>query len=614
MGAFKLSEMVTSAQILEQIATRIMQITGVQLGEKQKALVEGRLSKRLRDLKLSSIEEYAKYLVENEEFEVGALISLMTTHHTYFFREFSHFEFVLNDALPRLIELKRKTNDKTIRVWSAACSRGQEVYSLAMYLKKHLPMLASDFTFEILGTDVDKESVAIAANGVYPWDEVKSVPVAYLQGNWVKGTGEIANFVKVKNELKAVCRFETLNLLNLSQDKVHKNFDLIFCRNVFIYFEASKIQSISTALAQSLSPAGRLFIGLSESLNGLDLPLKWVGPSVYAPLNPLSDVPKTETKKVTAPTAVMPAPLLRVLCVDDSPTVLTLLKKMLNKEAGFEVVGTAANGLDAREKVKSLKPDLLTLDIHMPEQNGVEYLRANMSASHPPVLVVSSVSREDSSLGQECIRLGAMDYVEKPSLENFAQRSEEIRMKLKASVVAKAAPSEIEFKNTSDIAAPEKKLRLVFAPISRPTHIAMVLKDLKASKGVQPPTIFMVETGGQGLATFITSAQKFAPDKVALITSPTQRLENDKFYFYDWRAGTLASYMSRSCLSFLALAGLSEASQAEILRLSSRSHLVIEDAGLGKTSSVLSKGAQQIVPLTSFAYESVKFFLREGKN
>nr|HPI39715.1 CheR family methyltransferase [Pseudobdellovibrionaceae bacterium] len=137
---FETAEVIKS--VVQKVSKVVSEMAGIQLGERQHSMVENRLKTRLMRLGIPTFQEYFKYLEKNKESESQALMSLMTTHHTYFFREFSHFEYLLNSGLPQAIERARNRRDKTIHVWSAACSRGQEVYSLAMFFTFHLSKMA----------------------------------------------------------------------------------------------------------------------------------------------------------------------------------------------------------------------------------------------------------------------------------------------------------------------------------------------------------------------------------------------------------------------------------------------------------------------------------------
>ncbi|MBX9704405.1 MAG: hypothetical protein K2X39_09660, partial [Silvanigrellaceae bacterium] len=182
------------SELIKEVSGLVHAITGIQLGERQYHMVESRTKKRIIQLGLKNEEEYYHYLQLNKNAEIKALVSLLTTHHTAFFRELKHFEFLENTGLPTLISLKRKKNDKTIKIWSTACSRGQEVYSLSMFMLHYLRTNAPDFTYEILGTDVDPESIEIAKNAVYLKKDIEEIPLHFLLDHWAKGTEEIKDY------------------------------------------------------------------------------------------------------------------------------------------------------------------------------------------------------------------------------------------------------------------------------------------------------------------------------------------------------------------------------------------------------------------------------------
>ncbi|MBS1983308.1 MAG: response regulator [Bdellovibrionales bacterium] len=489
---------------LDDVCELITQVTGVQLGEKNRVMVESRLTKRLISLGLKSVAEYVAYFNEHQDEELKSLISLMTTHHTYFFREFSQFDFLLQTALPSVVARLKASGQKKIRVWSAACSRGQEVYSLAMFLDQHLSTIAPGFSFEIHGSDIDPESVHYAQNGVYPWREVKEIPRQYLEPYWSRGVGDIREFAAVKKSLREHCSFGTGNLISPGQTSAAAKYDIIFCRNVFIYFSPDQIAKSTHTLLSSLESHGYLFVGLSESLNQLQLPTYHVGPSVYMKERPSASAGTSASASkglgATPRIASNPVPNpLRVLCVDDSGTVLSLLKKVLARTHGFEVVGVAKNGLEATQWLKSNTADLLTLDIHMPEQGGVEYLERNFKAgSHPPVVVVSSVSREDKTLAQKCLSLGASDYVEKPDLANLDVKGEELRnkllsaWKLRATGTAISIPAKnIDKQFSRDLAKldPKHSALIVVATASRRTDVETIWGTFASQN--RPPMVWL---------------------------------------------------------------------------------------------------------------------------
>lgn len=511
--------MKSEAEILKELSGLIQTKTGVQLGEKQRHMVESRIKKRMLELGLNGLPTYYDHFRVNEKDETQQLISLLTTHHTYFFREYSHFEYLESFALPALIPTIRARPDKTIRVWSAACSRGQEVYSLAMFLASYLQRNAPDLRFKIHGTDVDPESVHLAKNGVYHYREIKETPIHFLGDHWARGTGEIADYVKAKKSLREFCTFDTCNLIDSNAIAKLPEFDVVFCRNVFIYFTPEQIKKISGDIMKRVSPAGYFFIGISETLHGLGLDVQTAGPSIYVRRTSTSikvPAPGT-TPAVSAVKGVPSAPTelpnpIRVLCVDDSPTVLSLLKGIFTKAAGFEIVGTAVNGIDAKKKVAELNPHVMTLDIHMPEQTGIEYLEKNMNANHVPVVMISSVSRENAELASKALDLGASDYIEKPALNQLAIRADEIQTKLRSALRNRAwkasaakATVDTEFKRRPIIPNPETKIRLVFGGAGDRERIAATLKE-----GISGPGIaILIENPGPALPEMAKAFGKY---------------------------------------------------------------------------------------------------------
>ncbi|MFZ3231666.1 MAG: CheR family methyltransferase [Pseudobdellovibrio sp.] len=424
-------------QAISEASKIVTDMTGIQLGDKQSSMIESRLKSRLIKLSIGSFKDYISYLKKNLESESQALVSLLTTHHTFFFREFPHFEFMLNHALEELIASARKKPNKTIEVWSAAASKGHEVYSLAMFFDFHLKVSAPDVKYKIYGTDVDPESIEHAKNGVYRNDELKQSPATYLGDHWVRGTDEVKNFSKVKKTLKDNCHFEVCNLFSIKSFVQNKKFDLIFCRNVFIYFTSEQIKTLSVSLLECLQPQGYFILGLSESLNGINNSAQLIAPSTYR----IAPPPAAKGAVAVAPAAIKPIVAeqqkpYRILCVDDSSTIHTLLGQILTKEFGFEIKGKAMNGREAINILKTETFDAITLDLHMPELDGIGFL-TEYKNKDIPIIVVSSVNRDDLSMAHKALALGAQDYVEKPSLQNKAQAGNEIRSKLKIIIQAK---------------------------------------------------------------------------------------------------------------------------------------------------------------------------------
>lgn len=599
-------------------------------------MVEVRLQKRMVELGVKTIEDYIKYLHANREAETPKLLSLLTTHHTYFFREFIHFEFILRKVLPKLIPILKARKDRTLKVWSAGCSGGQEVYSLAMFLEFHLKRLEPTLNYEILGTDVDTESIALAENGVYHLDELKEVPLPFLQTHWTQGTGDIESFMKAKSSLRKNCQFQIQNLLDLSAKPLPAQpFDLIFCRNVFIYFELRQVATIAKEFLRRLSPSGYLFIGLTESLLGLNIPVESAENSVYihkanSPQNralkllrnlELPHLISHHKPAPPEPTAIesspqkneeSKAPPLRILCVDDSATILSYLKQVLTPKDGFEVVGTASNGHEASKKIAELKPDAVTLDIHMPVQSGIDFLTFNRVETRPPVVMISSVSRENIDLAGKALALGAADYVEKPAYSNLYERAEEIRTKLRCAVLSHSVGKQHSIaqdpllKTQIGMRNPEGKLRIIVFQLSSRNVLRTIFNELYDP---QPPCVLIIEGGKEALSSisdFLTNELRkkvIAPTEV-----PSHLAANQTFLF---ESGThlkkLHELYNQDKQVSILLLGEITARTAENLKIWKGAQFIIEELESGKGSEMLKGVVSQTVPATSFAYLSNDF-------
>lgn len=411
--------------LIKDVAVAISKETGNIMGEKQFPMIESRMKRRCSELKIASAAEYKKYWSLHQNEENKHLIGLLTTHFTSFFREFSHFEWIAKE-LTTIVAHAKKEGRTTIKFWSAASSKGQEVWSLCMWLQFHMPKIDPSMNWQVVGSDIDPVSVKEGENGVYHRRELETAPRHLWEGFWVKGKGEIADWYKIKSDLKARARFQTMNLLNV---QINEKFDVILCRNVLIYFDRQNQENIAKSLLKQLTPEGTLITGMSESLSGFGLPIRGVSPSVYKPQSAtVISLPAKATTNTTS-TLEIPKPL-KVFCIDDSPTVLTILKKIL-KAPDFEVIGTASDGQDAISKLNTLKPDVITLDLHMPIMDGPTFLKQSGIALTVPVVVVSSVGREHAPIMNQISGSGVSDFVEKPTLTNINEIGEELIQKLR---------------------------------------------------------------------------------------------------------------------------------------------------------------------------------------
>lgn len=252
-----------------QIRDLMSQVSGITLADHKRQLVAGRLMKRLRALACASFGEYVTYLLAPEHQEERRLaVDLLTTNETYFFREDAHFQ-----ALRQWLSARSR---QPLRLWSAACSTGEELYSLAMVLMDARP----DGHWQLLGSDLCRHALQSAESGVYPLSRAEGIPEVWKKRFCLKGVGEMAGYLQVSAELRRRVSLHCINL-NAPLPSGWGDFDVIFLRNMLIYFDMAGKRRIVERLLAHLSPEGLLFVGHAESLQGLDLPLVSHGSAIY---------------------------------------------------------------------------------------------------------------------------------------------------------------------------------------------------------------------------------------------------------------------------------------------------------------------------------------------
>lgn len=264
-------------QLFEQITTMVTSDTGIQFLPEKRTLVQARISKRIRTLKLSSFEEYSAFLNSPEgASERKSLVSVLTTNVTRFFRENHHYEHLSKEVLPPLI--KRAREGGRVRLWSAGCSSGEEPYSIALTALA----LASDlerYDFKILASDIDPEVVARAQRGIYRNAALDTVP-SHLRKTYFKANPDDATTSIASEKLKAVIAFRELNLMH--EWPFRGRFDVIFCRNVVIYFDTPTSERVWAKFTERLEPKGMLYVGHSERVGNSDqIGLETVGVTTY---------------------------------------------------------------------------------------------------------------------------------------------------------------------------------------------------------------------------------------------------------------------------------------------------------------------------------------------
>lgn len=248
---------------------------GIKLGDVKKILMQSRLIKRLRELKLDDFTEYYEYLIENYEQEKINFINAITTNKTDFFRENDHFDFMKSKILP---EFDRK-NEKELRIWSAGCSTGEEPYTIAITLYEYYHGKVQP-EFLILATDIDTQVLDKAQEGSYTAEHLADVDPRYLKSYFTHSDTPKGEFYKVKEMLKKVVYFRRLNLLQ-DEYPMKKKFDIIFCRNVIIYFDRETQKKLFDKYYHYLKDDGYLLIGHSENITSITDKFVLAGRTIY---------------------------------------------------------------------------------------------------------------------------------------------------------------------------------------------------------------------------------------------------------------------------------------------------------------------------------------------
>lgn len=253
--------------------------TGISLSDTKKNLVYSRLARQLRRLGLNRFSDYCKFIESCDTKEITLFTNSITTNLTYFFRENHHFEFLSSTVIPQLI-IKNSKN-KRIRIWSAACSTGEEPYSIAITMLESIPN-PKEWDINILATDLNTNVLNIAREGIYSLDSIDNMSSDRLRRWFLKGKHKYEGYTKIAPQVKELITFKKANLL----DKWDNNgpFDIIFCRNVVIYFDKETQATLFNRISEVMPVDGHLFIGHSESLYRISNHYKLIGKTVYRKL------------------------------------------------------------------------------------------------------------------------------------------------------------------------------------------------------------------------------------------------------------------------------------------------------------------------------------------
>ena len=262
-----------SQKNFDQVKDIAYDLTGIKLTDLKKNMIYSRLARRIRQRGLSSFDEYCELLEQPGNDEVTDFVNAITTNLTSFFRENHHFDFLVKTVFPQL--LRKNSGSQRIRVWSAGCSTGEEPYSIAICLRERMPVTKWDI--KVLATDLDTNVVSHGKRGVYSGDRIESLDESRCKKWFLRDPK--SEEVRVKPALQELITFKPLNLLN--EWPMRGPFDVIFCRNVVIYFDKDTQKTLFNRYADMLAPGGYLFIGHSENLHKVSNRFKSLGKTVY---------------------------------------------------------------------------------------------------------------------------------------------------------------------------------------------------------------------------------------------------------------------------------------------------------------------------------------------
>jgi chemotaxis protein methyltransferase CheR len=254
---------------------------GIQLPPTKKTMLEARLQKRLKSLNIDTFEAYGRFVFspEGQQSELIHLIDVVTTNKTDFFREPGHFNFLTQNALPTILGQRDRSPSQPVRIWSAGCSSGEEPYTLAMVVADFAAEQRY-FRFSIFASDISTRILETAQKAIYPEERTEDIAMHIKKKYLLRSRDRQRGLIRICPELRSMVTFQRINFMN-SDFGVPEKMDIIFCRNVVIYFDKETQQNLMRKFHKQLRPGGYLFLGHSETLNGIDVDFKAVGSTVY---------------------------------------------------------------------------------------------------------------------------------------------------------------------------------------------------------------------------------------------------------------------------------------------------------------------------------------------
>ena len=261
-----------------RLSTYVTREYGIKLPLAKKSMLESRLNKKVRSLGLSTYKEFLDLIFADQggQYELLQVIDLITTNKTDFFREPAHFQFLTGQFLPNYLN---ETNRRSLKIWSAGCSTGEEPYTIIMALEEFRKQ-QPDFTYSILASDLSTRVIQAAYQGIYDIDKTAPIPLDVKRKYFLRSNTN-PGLVRVKPEYRKKIQFKRINFMDSDFGLLKSDLDVIFCRNVLIYFDKATQERVIQKFCSYLKPGGILFLGHSESIIGMNLPLIQLKPTVY---------------------------------------------------------------------------------------------------------------------------------------------------------------------------------------------------------------------------------------------------------------------------------------------------------------------------------------------
>jgi chemotaxis protein methyltransferase CheR len=262
----------------ERLSTFVTRDYGIKLPLAKKSMLESRLNKKVKELGLTSYKEFLDFIFseQGKQRELFHVIDLITTNKTDFFREAAHFQFLSKEFLT---QYRTEFGRNKIKIWSAGCSTGEEPYTILMTMEEYKNRNL-DFSYSLLASDISMRVIQTAYQGIYEIEKIDPVPIDLKRGYFLKSKAN-PSLVRVKPQFRKKIQFKRVNFMDSNYGILKADLDIIFCRNVLIYFDKPTQERVITKFLNLLKPGGLLFLGHSESIIGMTLPLKQIRPTVY---------------------------------------------------------------------------------------------------------------------------------------------------------------------------------------------------------------------------------------------------------------------------------------------------------------------------------------------